>query len=120
MTESAILTAYNTIDAASVALGRPCLTQPERERLQSEQDVAVRNLFTLSRQYRDEVGVLSSQLALPRNTQVDRVIYGVNCTDFSLADRGKAAGLVSQFGSFSFTVAHAFCRLVYQLGVKMR
>ncbi|MGK3466721.1 hypothetical protein ACSLOT_27970, partial [Escherichia coli] len=34
------------------------------------------------------------------------------------ADRGRAAGLVSQFGSFSFTVAHAFCRLVYQLGVK--
>ncbi|MDO2787740.1 replication protein, partial [Escherichia coli] len=106
------------MDAASVALGRPCLTLPEREHFRAERDVATRNLVTLSRQYRDEVGVLSSQLALPRNTQVDRVIYGINCTDLSLADRGKAAGLVSQFGSFSFTVAHAFCRLVYQLGVK--
>lgn len=118
MTESAILTAYNAIDAASVALGRPCLTLPEREHFRTERDVATRNLSTLSRQYRDEVGTLSSQLALPRNTQVDRVIYGINCTDLSLADRGRAAGLVSQFGSFSFTVAHAFCRLVYQLGVK--
>ncbi|MGS3308383.1 replication endonuclease, partial [Escherichia coli] len=93
-------------------------TLPEREHFRTERDVATRNLATLSRQYRDEVGTLSAQLALPRNTQVDRVIYGINCTDFSLTDRGRAAGLVSQFGSFSFTVAHAFCRLVYQLGVK--
>ncbi|EPF0200578.1 replication endonuclease, partial [Escherichia coli] len=68
MTESAILTAYNAIDAASVALGRPCLTLPEREHFRTERDVATRNLATLSRQYRDEVGTLSAQLALPRNT----------------------------------------------------
>ncbi|MBB7557241.1 replication protein, partial [Escherichia coli] len=40
MTESAILTAYNSIDAASVALGRLCLTLPEREHFQAERDVA--------------------------------------------------------------------------------
>ncbi|HDK0046719.1 TPA: replication endonuclease [Escherichia coli] len=116
--EQRILESFNAFSLSVTGLERACLTLPERERLLVKRNVAVRNLSMLSVQYRDEVGVIPAQLALPRNTQTDRVIYGINCIDFSLAERGKAAGLVSQFGSFSFTVAYAFCRLIHQLGVE--
>lgn len=101
--------------AADISLSRPVLSAGERDRLRCAYDVSRRNLSMLARP--ESGALLSSGTRPPRDTPVDRFIWSLSVPDFSFQQRADVVSLVSKFGAFSFTVAHAFGRLVFQCGL---
>ncbi len=78
--------------------------------------VAARAQVTLS-QISRRSALNDGHAVLPHHNPVDRLIYSVNVPDFSFSDRGRAAVLINEFGTFSVSVAAAFVRLIHQVGV---
>lgn len=115
--DTLILTTFNELTRIDSALSRPRLTSPERRQLQERRAETLDCLASLSSEYQAVHGVELAQLALPRDHAIDKAIYSIQHKDFTLAERGRVSAEISHFGTFSLTVAYAFCRLVNQVGL---
>ncbi|WP_249516504.1 replication endonuclease [Escherichia coli] len=113
-TETLMTDALSGMVAADVALSRPVASAADYDRFRRMYDANRRNLSMLAR---SSSALLSSGARPPRDTPVDRFIWSLSVPDFSFQQRADVVSLVSKFGSFSFTVAHAFGRLVFQCGL---
>ncbi len=114
-TESLITEFFHGMVAADISLSRPVSSSDEYDRLCLTYDVNRRNLVMLARP--ESGSLLSSGTRPPRDTPVDRLVWSLAVPDFTYEQRSRVVSLISEFGSFSYTVAYAFSRLVYQYGV---
>ncbi|EPE3099156.1 replication endonuclease [Escherichia coli] len=114
-TESLMTDALCGMLAADISLSRPVSSSDDYDKLCRTYHMNRRNLAILAR---NESGpLLSSGTRPPRDTPVDRLVWSLAVPDFTYVQRSRVVSLISEFGSFSYTVAYAFSRLVYQCGV---
>ncbi|MGT7503526.1 hypothetical protein ACRW7B_11345, partial [Escherichia coli] len=114
-TESLMTDALCGMLAADISLSRPVSSSDDYDKLCRTYHMNRRNLAMLAR---PESGpLLSSGTRPPRDTPVDRLVWSLAVPDFTYEQRSRVVSLISEFGSFSYTVAYAFSRLVYQCGV---
>nr|MCH6243658.1 replication protein [Escherichia coli] len=108
-TESLITEFFHGMVAADISLSRPVSSSDEYDRLCLTYDVNRRNLVMLARP--ESGSLLSSGTRPPRDTPVDRLVWSLAVPDFTYEQRSRVVSLISEFGSFSYTVAYAFSRL---------
>lgn len=112
-----IVHAFNSMNASHFALFRPALDVPSVSRLRAEREMHRRNLHLYARQYEEEKGLSAARAAVPRNSEICRIIYSLNLSGFSVEKRGEVSSYVAKFGAFAVSVAWAFARNARQLGV---
>lgn len=115
--DTLILDRFNEISRLDASLATPHLSALVRDELEEQRAAVSQSFVELCAEYRGLHGELNSQLALPRNHCIDKLIYSIQHKDFTLWDRGRVSAQISHFGTFSYYVANAFCRLVRQVGL---
>lgn len=116
---SQLLNAYHDYSHASSRQHQPLLLQPQYKQNKHKIQQSRRIFEVISARYRARFGDIADFLPA-LDSRVHQIIFGFapDNLEFSVEWRMYIAHLVSSFGSFSFSVAHAVCHLVNGLGVE--